>query len=82
MEFVTLEEVIKFAIDREHAAYELYTRAAELSSGAAKKMFQDLVAEEAAHRTSSARSTRKRPNSTNCAKYRRSASADICRMCP
>jgi rubrerythrin len=50
MEFVTLDDVIKFAIDRENTAYELYSRAAELSSGGAKKMFQELAAEEATHK--------------------------------
>ncbi|MDR3580804.1 MAG: ferritin family protein [Oryzomonas sp.] len=50
MEFVTLDDVIKFAVDREDTAYELYSRAAEISSGAAKKMFQELAAEEATHK--------------------------------
>ena len=51
MEFVTLEDVIKFAIDREDTAYKLYKRAAELSTGiASKKMFEELAQEEATHR--------------------------------
>jgi len=50
MEFVTLDEVIKFAIERENTAFELYTRAAELSTGAARKMFEELAAEEATHK--------------------------------
>ena len=50
-EFVTLDEVIKFAIEREDSAYNLYKRAEELSATiAAKKMFAELAAEEATHR--------------------------------
>jgi len=49
--FVTLDEVIKFAIEREDTAYNLYKRAEELSSTiAAKKMFAELAAEEATHK--------------------------------
>ena len=51
MNFVTLDEVIKFAIDREETAYKLYKLAEELSSAiAAKKMFAELAAEEATHK--------------------------------
>ncbi|MDD2308495.1 MAG: ferritin family protein [Desulfuromonadaceae bacterium] len=51
MKFVTLDEVVKFAIEREDTAYRLYKRAAELSTGlAAKKMFEELAQEEAAHK--------------------------------
>lgn len=51
MKFVTLEDVIKFAVDREDTAYKLYKRAAELSTSiAAKKMFEELAAEEATHK--------------------------------
>lgn len=51
MEFVTLEDVIKFAVEREDTAYKLYKRAAELSTSiAAKKMFEELAQEEAAHK--------------------------------
>lgn len=51
MKFVTLEEVIKFAVEREDTAYRLYKRAEELSrSIAAKKMFAELAAEEATHK--------------------------------
>jgi len=51
MEFVTLEEVISFAVDREDDAYRLYKRAAELSTSiASKKMFEELAAEEATHK--------------------------------
>ena len=51
MKFVTLEDVISFAIEREDTAYKLYKRAAELSTSiAAKKMFEELAGEEAAHR--------------------------------
>ncbi len=51
MKFVTLEDVIKFAIDREDTAYKLYKRAAELSTSiASKKMFEELAQEEATHK--------------------------------
>ncbi len=51
MKFVTLDEVIKFAIEREDTAYKLYKRAAELSTSiSAKKMFEELAQEEATHR--------------------------------
>ena len=49
--FVTLEDVIKFAIEREDTAYKLYKRAAELSTSiASKKMFEELALEEATHK--------------------------------
>jgi len=52
MKFVTMEEVIAFAVEREETAYMLYSLAAKLSkSAAAKKMFQELADEEAAHKT-------------------------------
>lgn len=51
MKFVTLAEVIKFAVDREDTAYKLYKRAAEISTSiATKKMFEELAAEEATHK--------------------------------
>jgi rubrerythrin len=51
MKFVTLEEVIRFAVDREDTAYRLYKRAAELSTSiASRKMFEELAAEEAIHK--------------------------------
>ena len=51
MEFVTLDDVIKFAVEREDTAYKLYKRAAELSTSiASKKMFEELAAEEATHK--------------------------------
>jgi rubrerythrin len=49
--FVTLDDVIKFAIEREDTAYKLYKRAEELSTTvAAKKMFAELAEEEATHK--------------------------------
>lgn len=49
--FVTLEEVIKFAVEREDTAFKLYTRAAELSTTIpARKMFEELAREEATHK--------------------------------
>lgn len=51
MEFVTLEDVIKFAVEREDTAYRLYKRAAELSTSiASRKMFEEMAAEEATHK--------------------------------
>jgi rubrerythrin len=49
--FVTLEEIVKFAVEREDTAYKLYTRAAELSTSiSSKKMFEELAQEEATHK--------------------------------
>lgn len=49
--FVTLEQVIQFAVDREDTAYRLYKRAAELSTDiASRKLFEELAAEEATHK--------------------------------
>ena len=51
MKFVTLEEVITFAIQREDAAYRLYTHAAQQTTSiAARKMFEEMAAEEAGHK--------------------------------
>jgi len=51
MSFISLKEVIEFAIEREETAYQLYKRAAELTvSPAAKKLFEELAQEEAAHK--------------------------------
>ena len=51
MSFISLQEVIDFAIEREETAYQLYKRAAELTiSPAARKMFEELAEEEAAHK--------------------------------
>ncbi|MBT1071330.1 ferritin family protein [Pelotalea chapellei] len=51
MKFITLEEVIAFAVEREDTAYQLYKRAEELSTSiAAKKMFAELADEEATHK--------------------------------
>lgn len=51
MKFVTLEELINFAVRREEAAYRLYLEAAEKSTSiAARKMFEEMAAEEAGHR--------------------------------
>lgn len=56
MKFVTLDEVVKFAIEREDTAYKLYMRAAELSTSiASKKMFEELAQEEATHKAVFAR---------------------------
>lgn len=51
MKFVTLDDVVKFAVDREDTAYKLYKRAAELSTSiSSKKMFEEMAAEEATHK--------------------------------
>ena len=51
MGFTTLEEVIRFAVKREETAYQLYKNAAENSTGiAARKMFEEMAAEEAGHK--------------------------------
>jgi rubrerythrin len=43
MEFVTLEEIIKFAVQREEIAYQLYTDAAAKSTSiSAHKMFEEI----------------------------------------
>ncbi len=49
--FVTLDEIIKFAVEREDTAYKLYKRAAELSTSiSSRKMFEELAQEEATHK--------------------------------
>lgn len=51
MGFITLEDVIKFAVQREDTAYRLYKRAAEeTASISARKMFEEFAAEEAGHK--------------------------------
>lgn len=51
MSFVSLQEVIDFAIEREETAYQLYKRAAELTvNPASRKMFEELAQEEATHK--------------------------------
>ncbi|WP_432822303.1 ferritin-like domain-containing protein [Trichloromonas sp.] len=51
MAFVTLDEILKFAVKREEAAYQLYKNAAAISKSiAAKKMFEEMAAEEAGHK--------------------------------
>ena len=53
MGFTTFEEIIKFAVKREDTAYRLYKTAAERAeSVAARKMFEEMAAEEAGHKTS------------------------------
>ena len=50
MAFTTLEEIIKFAVKREETAYRLYKDAADKSTSiAARKMFEEMAAEEAGH---------------------------------
>lgn len=51
MKFITLEDVIRFAVEREDTAYKLYKRAAELSTSiSSRKMFEELAGEEATHK--------------------------------
>ena len=51
MNFVSLEQVINFAVQREETAYQLYKQAAEQATSiSARKMFEEMAAEEAGHR--------------------------------
>ena len=51
MSFVTLRQVVDFAVEREELAYQMYKRAAELTdSPAARKLFEELASEEAVHK--------------------------------
>ncbi|CAH2031856.1 ferritin family protein [Trichlorobacter ammonificans] len=51
MSFITLKQVVDFAVEREEIAYQLYKRAAELTeSPAARKLFAELATEEATHK--------------------------------
>lgn len=51
MSFVSMKEVLDFAIEREETAYQLYKRAAELTeSPSARKLFEELAQEEATHK--------------------------------
>lgn len=51
MSFITLKQVIDFAVEREEEAFQLYKRAAELTeSTGARKLFEELAAEEAMHK--------------------------------
>ncbi len=51
MSFISLKEVLDFAIELEEDAYQRYKRAAELTeSPAARKMFEELAQEEATHK--------------------------------
>ncbi|WP_243372726.1 ferritin family protein [Geotalea sp. SG265] len=52
MEFVSLEDIVKFAVQREEEAVQLYSEAARLSTDiASRKMFESFVAEEKGHKT-------------------------------
>lgn len=51
MSFITLKEVIEFAIEKEEEAFQRYKRAAQLTeSPAARKLFEELAQEEATHK--------------------------------
>ena len=51
MSFSTLEDVIKYAVQREEEAYQLYKKAAaQTKSIAARKLFEEMAAEEAGHK--------------------------------
>ncbi|BCR06152.1 ferritin [Desulfuromonas versatilis] len=51
MAFVTLDEVIRFAVKKEEEAFQLYKTAAGMSTSiAARKMFESMAAEEARHK--------------------------------
>lgn len=51
MSFVTLAEVIKYAVQREETAYQLYKdAAAKAKTIPAKKLFEQMATEEATHK--------------------------------
>jgi rubrerythrin len=51
MSFISLKEVVAFAVEQEEDAFQRYKRAAELTeSPAARKMFEELAQEEATHK--------------------------------
>ena len=53
MHFTTLDEVIKFAVEREELAYQLYSNAARRTTSiSARKVFEELAHEEEGHRKS------------------------------
>ncbi|RNC72282.1 MAG: ferritin [Desulfuromonadales bacterium] len=53
MEFKTFDDIIRFAVQREETAYQLYkTAAAKATSISARKMFEEMAAEEAGHKHS------------------------------
>jgi rubrerythrin len=53
MSFTTLDDVIKFAVQREETAYRLYQSAAQKATSiSSRKMFEELAHEEAAHKVS------------------------------
>ncbi len=52
-DFITLEDVVKFAVKREETAQRLYTNAAlKATSISSRKMFEELAAEEQGHKHS------------------------------
>ena len=52
MDFVSLEDIVRFAVQREETAYQLYKDAAAKSTSiATRKMFEEMAAEEAGHKT-------------------------------
>ncbi len=51
MGFATLEDIIKFAVQREETAYQLYKDAAQKATTiSARKMFEEMAAEEHGHK--------------------------------
>ncbi|QSV46491.1 ferritin family protein [Geobacter benzoatilyticus] len=51
MEFKTLDDIIKFAVQREENAYQLYKTAAQKATSiSARKMFEEMAEEEAGHK--------------------------------
>jgi rubrerythrin len=52
-EFITLEDVIKFAVKREDTAHRLYSNAASRATSiSSRKMFEELAVEEMGHKHS------------------------------
>jgi rubrerythrin len=51
MEFSTIDDILEFALEKEDASYRLYKSAAKTSlNPAAKKLFEEMAEEEAAHK--------------------------------
>lgn len=51
MEFSTIDDILEFALEKEDASYRLYKSAAKTSvNPAAKKLFEEMAQEEAAHK--------------------------------
>jgi rubrerythrin len=51
VEFTTIDDILEFAMEKEDASYRLYKSAATAShSSSAKKLFEEMAEQEAAHK--------------------------------